>query len=183
MDLANKITTAILVIAIISSCNKKPEPAAEITTTNDTIALSKNSKDVIEGIYETKPEEDGSNDCKITLEITKTKTGYSYFLKTKKRQLKGIANFTAEDSGDQYLILEGIKWDEYEGDISNDEETDSISDSKKQKKKLEIPVGIDASYVKDTLTIENYGNAMNSYTKLSECDLKYIQLIKSNSKK
>ncbi|MFC4480257.1 hypothetical protein [Flavobacterium chungangensis] len=97
--------------------------------------------------------------------------------------MKGIANFTAEDSGDQYLILEGIKWDEYEGDISNDEETDSISDSKKQKKKLEIPVGIDASYVKDTLTIENYGNAMNSYTKLSECGEKYIQLIKSNSKK
>ncbi|MFC4480256.1 hypothetical protein [Flavobacterium chungangensis] len=79
MDLANKITTAILVIAIISSCNKKLEPAAEITTINDTIALSKNSKDVIEGIYETKHEEDGSNDCKITLEITKNKTGYSYF--------------------------------------------------------------------------------------------------------
>ena len=73
------------------------------------------------------------------------------------------------------MVLEGIKWDEYEGDISNEEENDSVSDSKPE---LEIPIGIDASYVKDTLTIQNYGNSMNSYTKISKCGEKYIQLIK-----
>jgi hypothetical protein len=43
---------------------------------------------------------------------------------------------------------------------------------------METPVDIGATYVKDTLTIQNYGNAMNSYTKIEECGRKYIQLIK-----
>ncbi|WP_244248529.1 hypothetical protein [Flavobacterium foetidum] len=74
-------------------------------------------------------------------------------------------------------MLEGIQWDEYEGDISNEEENDTIS----QTKEIEIPVGIGASYVRDTLTIQNYGNSMNSYMKISECGLKYIQLIKKGN--
>lgn len=177
MNLLNKLVPTIFMIVLIASCNKKNETPPEVNSVKDTIALQVNhNQETIEGIYETKPEEGSSDECKITLEITKTKTGYSYFLKTKTRKLKGIANFTKENSGEQYLILEGIKWDEYEGDISEEDESDSISESKP--KELEIPVGIDASYAKDTLTIQNYGNSMNSYTKLSECGRKYIQLIK-----
>ncbi|MDA6068145.1 hypothetical protein NJT12_00810 [Flavobacterium sp. AC] len=100
------------------------------------------------------------------------------FLKTKLKKLKGIATFTKNESGEKYIVLEGIKWDDYEGDISREDENDSIADSKTASAEPEIPVGIDASYVKDTLTIQNYGNSMNSYTKISECDRKYIQLIK-----
>lgn len=167
-------------LILLSSCNdKKPVNVPKANIPKDTIALqTNNNESLIEGTYETKPEENDSGDCKISLEINKTKDGYTYFLKTKTRQLKGIANFITEKSGERYLVLEGIKWDEYEGDISHEEENDSISDSETSSKELEIPIGIDAGYTKDTLTIQNYGNAMNSYTKLSECGRKYIQLIK-----
>ena len=133
---------------------------------------------MIEGVYETQPESDNNDECQISIEISKTKTSYSYFLKTKIRELKGIANLTTNESGEKIIVLEGIEWDEYEGDISREEENDSIADSGTNSQELKIPVGIGASYTKDTLTIQNYGNAMNSYTKLSECGRKYIQLIK-----
>ncbi|MBB1404455.1 hypothetical protein H5079_02335 [Pseudoalteromonas sp. SG44-5] len=33
----------------------------------------------------------------------------------------------------------------------------------------------------DTLTIQNYGNSMNSYTLFSECESKYISLVKERT--
>lgn len=157
---------------LLFSCNdKKTETPVD---SPPEASMQKPEKESIEGLYETKTDENNSGDCKISLKITKEKNGYSYYLQTKTRQLRGIASFT--ESKEKFLVLEGIQWDDFEGDITNQEEEDSISDS--EPKELEIPVGIDAVYVKDTLTIQNYGNAMNSYTKLSECDRKYIQLIK-----
>jgi hypothetical protein len=170
-----KLTYILFAFLLLSSCNKKVESSSEEIIHKDTITLQTNSnEESIEGIYKTYFDPNNSDECEISVEITKTKSGYRYFLKTKTRQLKGKANFTKSESGEKYLVLEDIKWDEYEGDISH--EDDSISET--EPKELETPVGIDASYVKDTLTIQNYGNAMNSYTKLSECGRKYIQLIK-----
>ncbi|PBJ12882.1 hypothetical protein [Flavobacterium sp. ACN6] len=138
------------------SCNQKSENPAS----------SENLKDEIEGTYT-------SEECNLSLIISKIKNDYQYVFKTSVRTLKGKASYSKNSSGEKYIVLEGIPWDEYEGDISNEEENDSIP-----AKELEIPVGIDAVYVKDTLTIQNYGNAMNSYTKISECGLKYILLVK-----
>ena len=166
------IVYIILSVFLISACtNKKVENVVEkdIPKTEISVEINKNEES-IEGIYKTA-------ECDISVEITKNKDGYQYLLKTNLRKVKGKATFSTNESGEKYLVLEGIKWDEYEGDISNEEENDSLADSK-PKPELEIPIGIDASYVKDTLTIQNYGNAMNSYTKISECGLKYIQLIK-----
>lgn len=180
MNLINKLAAVICVILTISACdNKKNDPATKPSTPvdADTITLQvNNNQESIAGIYKTQHEADNSDDCDISVEITKVKDGYIYFLKTKTRKIKGKVSITTEKSGEKYVTLDGIKWDEYEGDISDEDENDSIS--KTTSKKLEIPVGIDASYVKDTLTIENYGNSMNSYTKISECGRKYIQLIK-----
>ncbi|MDW8851671.1 hypothetical protein SD960_16310 [Flavobacterium sp. MMLR14_040] len=162
----------ILSVFLISACtNKKVENVVEkdIPKTEISVEINKNEES-IEGIYKT-------SECEISIEITKLKDGYQYFLKTNARKVKGKATFSTNESGEKYLVLEGIKWDEYEGDISNEEENDSVSNSKPEPE-LEIPVGIGASYVKDTITIQNYGNSMNSYTKISECGLKYIQLIK-----
>jgi hypothetical protein len=178
MNSISKLTSIILILLIISACNdKKPEPLVE-KNNSDSIAIQKSiNKESIEGVYETQSDPNYTEKCAISVEIIKAKDGYEYTFKTKLRNLKGKATFTSNESGEKYLVLEGIKWDEYEGDISNEEESDSIADSK-PKAALEIPVGIDASYVKDTLTIQNYGNSMNSYTKISECGRKYIQLIK-----
>jgi hypothetical protein len=170
MKSIHTIIYTIFSILLVSACtNKKGETVIEKDAPKTEIPIQTNkNEESIEGIYKTA-------ECDISIEITKTKDGYQYFLKTNLRKLKGKATFSKNESGEKYLVLEGIQWDEYEGDISN-QENESITES--QPKELEIPVGIDANYVKDTLTIQNYGNSMNSYTKISECGLKYIQLIK-----
>ena len=170
MKSTHKIIYPVFSILLILACtNKKAETiiGKDMPKTEISIEPNKNEESV-EGMYKTSA-------CDISIEITKTKNGYQYFLKTNLRKVKGTATFSKNESGEKYLTLEGIKWDEYEGDISN-QENDSITES--EPKELEIPVGIDGSYAKDTLTIQNYGNSMNSYTKISECGLKYIQLIK-----
>ncbi|KQB41145.1 hypothetical protein [Flavobacterium aquidurense] len=174
-----KITAALL-IGILISCNNKPKPVVEKEVSKTNISLQTNNKneESVEGVYETQSEPGSSSDCKISVEIIKTKNGYTYFLKTKLRKLKGKATFSTNESGEKIIVLKGIEWDEYEGDISREEGNDSIAESETDSKQLEIPVGIGASYATDTLTIQNYGNAMNSYTKISECGRKYIQLIK-----
>lgn len=163
-------------LGLILSCHQKTEKVFEENATKTVAVANENLapsiKDSISGTYISKTE-----DCNISLTISKDKKDYKYTFTTPNRSLKGKAIFSQNRSGEKFISLEGIQWDEYEGDISN-EENDSIP-----AKELEIPVGIDALYVKDTLTIQNYGNAMNSYTKISECGLKYIQLIKANSKK
>lgn len=172
MKLAYRLAYVIFLIVLIS-CTKKANSSVEENIPKKTLLLQTNTdEESITGIYETKPD---SDDCSISIKIEKINENYTYFIKTSSRQLKGKATFTTNKSGEKFLVLEGIKWDEYEGDISNQEE-DSILNS--EPKELEIPVGIEAGYVKDTLTIQNYGNSMNSYTKLSECGRKYIQLIK-----
>lgn len=174
-----KITSAFILALFLSACENKPKPVVEKDIPNANISLeTKTNEESIEGLYETQPEPDNSDECKISVEIIKTKSGYTYLLKTKLRQLKGLASFITNQSGEKTIVLEGIEWDEYEGDISREEDSDSITQSETDSKQLEIPVGIGASYVTDTLTIQNYGNAMNSYTKISECGRKYIQLIK-----
>lgn len=177
MKFISKITTAFLLLSFLSACENKPKPIVEKDTPDSNISLeTKANKESVEGLYETRTEPGASNDCKISVEITKTKNGYTYFLNTKLRKLKGKATFITNESGEKVIVLEDIPWDEFEGDISNEGETDSIEST--ESKEVEIPVGIGANYVKDTLTIQNYGNSMNSYTKLSECGRKYIQLIK-----
>ena len=174
MTLQNKVAVLLFSTILISACNDKKVQSVTQKNNSDTIVALQTTKtdESLKGVYK-------ANGCDISIEITETKDGYQYFLKTNARKVKGKATFSTNESGEKYLALEGIKWDEYEGDISNQEENDSVSDSKPEPE-LEIPVGIDASYVKDTLTIQNYGNSMNSYTKISECGEKYIQLIKKS---
>lgn len=178
MNYTYKIAVIICSTLLISSC-KKTESTIEKNNSETKITIKTNQdKESIEGFYETQPDPDHTNDCETSVDITKTKNGYSYLLKTKLRKLKGIASISTNESGEKIIVLKGIEWYEYEGDISREEDNDSITNSETDSKPLEIPVGIGARYAKDTLTIQNYGNAMNSYTKISECGRKYIQLIK-----
>jgi hypothetical protein len=171
-----KITIITFSLLLFSACNDKPKSVTKENNSKEVlIDLTNKNEESIEGLYITQPDPNSTDECEMSVEISKIKNDYVYFLKTKLRKVKGKATFSTNELGEKYIVLEGIKWDEYEGDISNEDETDSISDSKAT---LEIPVGIDASYAKHTITIQNYGNSMNSYTKISECGRKYIQLIK-----
>ena len=95
-------------------------------------------------------------------------------LKTDLRDVKGKVGFVRDSPNELYIVFEGIEWDEYLGD-----ETNEIDDDVEEKN-TKIPVGIEAYVGNDTLTIQNNGNAMNSYTKIGECGRKYIFLIKQN---
>ncbi|MCD0464529.1 hypothetical protein [Flavobacterium sp. ENC] len=179
MNSRNNLTALVISFLLITACNDKPKTAIipQEQPKNTAALPALKSTESFEGIYT-------SEDCDLSVQITKTKEGYTYFLQTSERKLNGKASVTQNEAGEKYVTLEGIQWDDYEGDISNEEETDSVSNLEKTAKDIEIPVGIDASYVKDTLTIQNYGNSMNSYTKISECGAKYIRLVKQiNSKK
>ncbi|MRX40762.1 hypothetical protein GJU43_15850 [Flavobacterium sp. LC2016-23] len=179
MNPGKNLIALVISFFLITACSDKPKTATipQEQTKNTATLQAQKSTEAIEGVYT-------SNECDLSIQITKTKDGYAYFLQTNTRKLNGKATVAQNESGEKYVTLQGIQWDDYEGDISNEEETDSVSNPEKTAKEIEIPVGIDASYVKDTLTIQNYGNSMNSYTKISECGAKYIRLIKNlNSKK
>lgn len=179
MNSRKNLIALVISFFLITACSDKTKTAIipQEQTKNTATLPAQKSTESFEGIYT-------SEDCDLSVQITKTKDGYAYFLETSARKVNGKATIAQNESGEKYVTLQGIQWDDYEGDISNEDETDSVSNPEKTTKDIEIPVGIDASYVKDTLTIQNYGNSMNSYTKISECGAKYIRLIKNlNSKK
>jgi hypothetical protein len=167
----NKFILFLLASVLIVSCNNQ-DPKTAIPK-NDTIE----TKDTISGLYKTEIDSLYTDKCEISVSISKSKNGYLYHLKTDLRDVKGNVRLISEAPNELYLVFEGIKWDAYEGDISNQtDDNDTIT------KDLEIPVGIEAYVGNDTLTIQNDGNAMNSYTKIGECGRKFIYLIKQNNR-
>nr|WP_199158464.1 hypothetical protein [Pedobacter sp. ASV2] len=108
---------------------------------------------VITGNYSTN-ESEGDNDCKINIKITFAKGEYLYLLKTKSREKSGKVYFSREKDGN-YITFFGLPGDENQGDLQG-----SLTDGE--------------------IAIQNYGNSMNEYTRLSECGDKYIHLIKKN---
>ena len=167
-----KITILILILSFYAcDSNKKKHPEISKKNPQTVIEDSNKNEDPVAGIYTAVVDSNNADDCKLSIELLKTKENYTFTLKTNSRNIKGKAHFVTNESGEKYIVLEDIPWDEYEGDISNEE--DSM-----ETKEIEIPKGIDFLYNKDTLTIQNYGNAMNYYTKLGECGAKYIQLVK-----
>jgi hypothetical protein len=167
-----KTLTLFIIILFFYSCNsnkkKKPEILKKET---QTLIDSNKNEDPVAGIYATIMDSNNANDCKLIIELVKSQGNYLFTLKTNSRNVKGKAKLVTNQSGEKYVVLEDIPWDEYEGDISNEEDT-------MRTKEIEIPKGIDFLYDKDTLTIQNYGNTMNYYTKLGECGAKFIQLVK-----
>lgn len=167
-----KTLTLFIVILFFSGCNtNKKEPLVLKKEAQTLIKNSNKNEEAVAGIYTAITDSNSTEDCKLTIELVRSKDKYNFTLKTNSRNIKGKARFVTNESGEKYVVLEDIPWDEYEGDISNEEDSLNTKD-------VEIPVGIDFLYNKDTLTIQNYGNAMNYYTKLGECGAKYIQLVK-----
>ncbi len=121
----------------------------------------------MEGVYKN----DGSG-CMMTLEIRKVRGEYQYVLQTTQRELKGrITFYRSLDENANYINLEGIQWAENNGDVSNEEDSDDPKD-------LPLPTGIEGMLDDNEITIQNSGNAMNSYLKLQDCDEKYIHFKK-----
>jgi len=158
----------IIVFAFIVSCNKKDNllPKDNLIEKQEKIKFV----DSISGIYKT--EFDSISNCPITLKISSHEGNYFYNLVTSKRNLKGKIYFINDCS---FLVLEGIPWDEYEGDIIKelDAEKSSVAENGK-----DIPKGIPFLIFKDKLKLQNFENLMNNYIPLGECGTKNVQLMK-----
>ncbi|RZL42018.1 MAG: hypothetical protein EOP00_23955 [Pedobacter sp.] len=110
------------------------------------------------------------NGCKITLSITKSNSGYHFYYQTAKRQLKGKVTFARSlEEKLVYVNLHGIEWAEDSGDVSKNDEMDDDR---------VLPTVVQGLLSDTKIVIQNTGNAMNYYVKLSDCDEKFIELIK-----
>lgn len=105
--------------------------------------------------------------CFIELTLFEKNKKTWFRLKTDKRNVVGKAKISKSEGF--YWVTLPIKWAEYEGDVT---------DESKERVSLELPTQIEFQYSNKTLTMQNYGNAMNYYVVLGECGDKYIELKK-----
>lgn len=116
-------------------------------------------KQSVSGTYQ-EEDDNGEDGCHISLSVIKDSTGYRYRLNTTTHRYEGKLRLTLNPDHTTSLILEGIPYSDY-------------------KKGYKKPLGIEGLISEDVLMIQNYGNAMNPYTQLSECSLKYIRLVRN----
>ncbi|WP_157541457.1 hypothetical protein [Hymenobacter aerophilus] len=123
--------------------------------------------DQINGTYRA----DGNTECSMQLTVAGQPEAYTYALtigqKTRRGQL--TVELTA-GAPTVYLTLEGIKWASYDGPLNDEGEAQQPGEV--------VPEGVGASWQNDTISLQNYGNSMNSYTVFADCPDKYITLVK-----
>lgn len=112
--------------------------------------------------------------CNLKIVILKDKGGYRYNFKSTTRSLQGKVTFIRSlQEKSVYINFHGIQWAENRGDISKEDPDDSPTETEY------LPNILDGVLSDNEIIIQNYGNAMNYYTKLEECtDEKYIRLTK-----
>lgn len=178
-----KVITVILVFFILISCNTN-------TPNNKTAGNSIIKKDSIKtqskmnliplnkinliGKWE-------NEKCHLSFHIFKTKNQYYYTFKSEIREISDSLDIIKEGKG-IYLNFKGIKWSENKGELGP-EYFEEIPDSLIQEKKEILPIGISALFdsKEENFVIQNYGNAMNYYTKLEEGCEKYLYFNKKKS--
>ena len=170
-----KNITSILILIFIFSCNqttkinetkKKLNVSKElkkelVKTVNTKLLIPKN----IEGTYTNSKE----TECKIQLIITKNGKEYFYKIKTDERLLNGKVSFYKNEN-EVYINFCGIEWAENNGELNENGEP--------KDENLKLPIGIEGLLNENEITIQNYGNSMNNYVKLYDCEDKYIVLKK-----
>lgn len=109
--------------------------------------------------------------CSFKLSISKQENSYFYNILTAERALKGKVSFVRNiDAREVYIKFNGIKWAEYNGAAKDEGEAEKFA--------IKIPIGIEGVLNENEITIQNYGNSMNNYTKFDDCEDKYIVLRK-----
>lgn len=167
---------AIVLIALIAfaiSCQEMSDKSKEQPQMQK-LPLQLAPQTDFSGTYKVINDSSDTGTCNIAIRLKQELTGYTYQLVTDSRNIKGKASFQQEDEG-ALITLEGITWDEYEGDISNEDEA--------PKEELKLPEGVAIQVKNDTISIQNSGNAMNSYTIFGECGKKFIVLAKQKKVK
>lgn len=128
----------------------------------------------IEGEYYTE-------DCNIRLTIYQSKGLYYYNYKSDERNVKGEAIIT-QDEDTVYIALSGMEFAEDYFDLiqeANDLEKQKKYEALQKKGKRRT---VSCTYSSKGLYMQNYGNLMDPYTQLYDCDKKYIHFKKQSLK-
>ena len=177
-----KLITLTLILSVLLSCNTR-------SSNNEIIYNSKIQKDTLKiknkiitnektfkeidilGKWE-------NEKCSLSFQIFKKRNQYNYIFKSEKREISDTLEITQEDRV-IYLNFKGIEWFENKGELGP-EYFEETSDSLIQEKEEVLPIGITALFdsKEKNFVIQNYGNAMNYYTKLEEGCEKYIYFYK-----
>lgn len=113
--------------------------------------------------------------CGLTLSIFKSKGEYYYNYTSKKETLKGKVRFSRGNGIS--INLENMEYAEDYFDVMTDDPERS-KEYEKLKKIGKRTVGIECDYSLNEIALQNYGNSMNYYVKLNDCDEKYIHFNK-----
>ena len=112
--------------------------------------------------------------CFLELKIYRKGENYNYKLNTPTRNFSGELTLKLDEKNDGYYItINGIEWTENLGSL--DEEGSPLDEN------IKLPQGLEGFLRENSITIQNYGNSMNYYMQLGECDTKYIALVKNSN--
>ncbi|QNK64198.1 hypothetical protein H7F33_06845 [Pedobacter sp. PAMC26386] len=174
-----KITGFAFALLICISCqSNKPDqhklnnPVKQKIKPNPQSRKTVDSLPDISGLYQSASGKEGISACDLSVKITKIKGQYFYQFNIAGEILKGKVTLRkTPGEKEMSIVFEGIKWAEYEGDVSSDT-TDNVSPNPQPK----LPVGVAGSLLNGEIIIQNYGNAMNYYVVFTACGEKFITL-------
>lgn len=109
--------------------------------------------------------------CNMTISIKKEKQEYTYTLEIGDKKETGSVSLNRSRESNQnviYINFEDVIWADYKGSLMDVENPDDVPSTEMR--------GLDGFWTDNKILIQNYGNAMNYYVKLKDCDSKFIEL-------
>ncbi len=157
----NKNTLLLFLIFLSIACKQSTNSLVEKDSTH--IRINKESKEssstlesqnkivVSQDNYNGTYHLSGRNKCEMLITIKDD----MYSVKTNKRTQSGTIDIIKSNSLDTYILFKNL--------FGDDPKTE-----------------IEGKYEDGTITIQNYGNTLNPYTRISECGDKFLLLKKTN---
>ena len=179
-----KLISLLIFVFALQSCENKTEnkestelqsieldKSIKMDTVQNSIQQMEKGNDFseIEGLYIF---EDELANCKITLILFSENGILKYKMKTNTKEYSDIAEISKEENGN-FITFKNIEWSEYLGAL--DSEGEPIH------KNLEVPTDIEGGFDENGIMIQNAGNSMNYYSKIGDCGVKYIDLVKQTN--
>ncbi len=142
------------------------QSAPQIEASQPTNSVKKQS-DGVTGIYNSERINADDDACEVSIEVSGSEGNYKYFLKSTRQDINGVLLVENSDvPGELNLMMQGLKYDMYEGDKSTG------------KASATAPTQVPATLKGNSITIENRGSETNSFSVFNDCAGMYIKLHK-----
>ena len=138
---------------------------SEIKQSIDTIKITKNSfrnpvkERLVQGVWK-------NETSNLSFKLFFKENQLHYTFTSPKRTFSN----TAEITQNNLIIFKGFEWSEYAGGAIDNGE----SEEEKEDPPLPTKIGATINFESNEFVIQNYGNAMNYYTKIEEASEKYV---------